>query len=310
MKLEKISETQVINLDNFDRSQGVKRVYANENGRFRLINRVWTMDWSLEHKRKVATNLKSDDCIAYAVWENEKVIGFVSVMKALIGCRMVLDIIQVDRAFRGQGIGRKLFELAALEAKKAGATELYISACCSEETVNFYKVMGAVPTNDPIPEIAEAEPYDIQMAYPIVTPNTTMVKTNVLYPDLFLELYRSVGWEAPDLDQITTALEHSYATFCAYDGDWAVGMARLLGDGAMSFYIKDFAVRPEYQGNGVGRLLMNAMEEYIRSQLRDGWAVSLELISSKGREPFYEKFGFEQRPCDWDGAGMFKMVRK
>ena len=20
--------------------------------------------------------------------------------------------------------------------------------------------------------------------------------------------------------------------------------------------------------------------------------------------------GFEQRPCDWDGAGMFKMVRK
>jgi len=310
MKLEKISETQVINLDNFDRSQGVKRVYANENGKLLLKDQIWTMDWSLEHKRKVAANLKSDECIAYAVWENEKVIGFVSVMKALIGSRMVLDIIQVDQAFRGQGIGRQLFNLAVAEARNAGAKELYISACCSEETVNFYKVMGAVSTNDPIPEIAEAEPYDIQMAYPIVTPNTTMVKTNVIYPDLFLELYRSVGWEAPDLDQITTALEHSYATFCAYDGDWAVGMARLLGDGAMSFYIKDFAVRPEYQGKGVGRLLMNAMEEYIRSQLPDGWAVSLELISSKGREPFYEKFGFEQRPCDWDGAGMFKMLRK
>jgi len=310
MKLEKISETQVINLDNFDRSQGVKRVYANENGKLLLKDQIWTMDWSLEHKRKVAANLKSDECIAYAVWENEKVIGFVSVMKALIGSRMVLDIIQVDQAFRGQGIGRQLFNLAVAEARNAGAKELYISACCSEETVNFYKVMGAVSTNDPIPEIAEAEPYDIQMAYPIVTPNTTMVKTNVIYPDLFLELYRSVGWEAPDLDQITTALEHSYATFCAYDGDWAVGMARLLGDGAMSFYIKDFAVRPEYQGKGVGRLLMNAMEEYIRSQLPNGWAVSLELISSKGKEPFYEKFGFEQRPCDWDGAGMFKMVRK
>jgi len=310
MKLEKISETQVINLDNFDRSQGVKRVYANENGKLLLKDQIWTMDWSLEHKRKVAANLKSDECIAYAVWENEKVIGFVSVMKALIGSRMVLDIIQVDQAFRGQGIGRQLFNLAVAEARNAGAKELYISACCSEETVNFYKVMGAVSTNDPIPEIAEAEPYDIQMAYPIVTPNTTMVKTNVIYPDLFLELYQSVGWEAPDLDQITTALEHSYATFCAYDGDWAVGMARLLGDGAMSFYIKDFAVRPEYQGKGVGRLLMNAMEEYIRSQLPDGWAVSLELISSKGREPFYEKFGFEQRPCDWDGAGMFKMLRK
>ena len=123
------------------------------------------MDWSLEHKREVAANLKSDACIAYAVWENEKVIGFVSVMKALIGSRMVLDIIQVDRDFRGQGIGRELWNLAVAEAKNASAKELYISACCSEETVNFYKAMGAVVTDDPIPAIAETEPYDIQMTF-------------------------------------------------------------------------------------------------------------------------------------------------
>ncbi|MBQ4600119.1 MAG: GNAT family N-acetyltransferase [Oscillospiraceae bacterium] len=310
MKFEKIRETHFINLDDFDRSQEVKRVYINDSGSLRLKDQIWTMDWSLKHKRKVATNLKSDDCIAYAVWENEKVIGFVSVMKALIGCRMVLDIIQVDRAFRGQGIGRQLFTLAVAEAKRAGAKELYISACCSEETVNFYKAMGAVPTDDPIPEIAEAEPYDIQMVCPILRTNTMNVKINTLYPELFLELYRSVGWEAPDLDQITMALEHSFATFCAYDGEQPVGMARLLGDGGMSFYIKDFAVRPEYQGKGVGSLLMTAIEEYIMSHIPNGWAVSLELISSKGREPFYERFGFDQRPCDWDGAGMFKMIRK
>ena len=133
---------------------------------------------------------------------------------------------------------------------------------------------------------------------------------NVLTPELFLEIYRSVGWDAPGLDQIERALENSFATFCAYDGETAVGMARLLGDGGMSFYIKDFAVRPEYQGRGVGGLLMNAMEDHIMTSIPNGWAVSLELISSKGREPFYEKFGFEQRPCDWDGAGMFKMLRK
>lgn len=136
------------------------------------------------------------------------------------------------------------------------------------------------------------------------------VQINRLPPELFLELYRSVGWEAPCLEQIERALHHSVATFCVYDGERAAGMARLLGDGGMSFYIKDLAVRPEYQGKGVGRLLMNTIEEYITSRLPDGWAVSLELISSKGKEPFYEKFGFEQRPCRWDGAGMFKMVRK
>ena len=136
------------------------------------------------------------------------------------------------------------------------------------------------------------------------------VQNSTLTPALFLELYRSVGWDAPCMEQIETALSNSAATFCACDGEQAVGMARLLGDGGMSFYIKDLAVRPEYQGKGVGRLLMTAIEEYIMSHIPNGWAVSLELISSKGREPFYERFGFEQRPCDWDGAGMFKMIRK
>lgn len=134
------------------------------------------------------------------------------------------------------------------------------------------------------------------------------VQINELSPDLYLCLYRSVGWDAPGLEQIEKALEGSLATFCACDGDMPVGMARLIGDGGMSFYIKDFAVLPDYQGQGVGRALMNAMESWIEKQLKPGWAVSLELISSKGREAFYEKFGFEQRPNDWDGAGMMKMV--
>ena len=134
------------------------------------------------------------------------------------------------------------------------------------------------------------------------------VQINELSPELYLCLYRSVGWDAPGLDQIEKALEGSLATFCACDGDMPVGMARLMGDGGMSFYIKDFAVLPDYQGQGVGRALMNAMESWIEKQLKPGWAVSLELISSKGREAFYEKFGFEQRPNDWDGAGMMKMV--
>ena len=134
------------------------------------------------------------------------------------------------------------------------------------------------------------------------------VQINELSPDLYLCLYCSVGWDAPGLDQIEKALEGSLATFCACDGNMPVGMARLIGDGGMSFYIKDFAVLPDYQGQGVGRVLMNAMESWIKEQLQPGWAVSLELISSKGRESFYAKFGFEQRPNDWDGAGMMKMV--
>uniref|UniRef100_UPI0038706ACB GNAT family N-acetyltransferase n=1 Tax=Ruminococcus sp. TaxID=41978 RepID=UPI0038706ACB len=78
----------------------------------------------------------------------------------------------------------------------------------------------------------------------------------------------------------------------------------------MSFYIKDFAVVPAYQSKGVGTLLLNALEDYIKEHIAPDWAVSLELISSKEAVGFYQKHGFEERPCDWDGPGMFKMIRR
>ena len=135
------------------------------------------------------------------------------------------------------------------------------------------------------------------------------IKTNALTPELFLKLYSSVGWEAPGLEQVEKALENTIAAFTAYENGKAIGMVRLIGDGGMSFYIKDFSVVPSFQGMGVGTLLLGEVENFIRKTIKPGWAVSLELISSKEAVPFYKKNGFEERPCEWDGPGMFKMIR-
>ena len=135
------------------------------------------------------------------------------------------------------------------------------------------------------------------------------IEINTLTPEMFVDLFRSVGWDPPCVEQVRTALEHTIAVFTAIDDDKAVGMVRLIGDGGMSFYIKDFAVLPAYQSKGVGTLLMSELEKYIRNSIAPGWAVSLELISTKEAVSFYKKMGFEERPCDWDGPGMFRMIR-
>ena len=135
------------------------------------------------------------------------------------------------------------------------------------------------------------------------------IRVNTLTPELFLALYRSVGWEPPCIEQVQTALQNTLATFTCYDGDRPVGMARVIGDGGMSFYIKDFAVVPSSQGKGVGKYLLTALEQYVKECKPLEWAVSLELISSKDAVDFYERFGFEKRPCDGVGPGMFKMIR-
>ena len=135
------------------------------------------------------------------------------------------------------------------------------------------------------------------------------IRINTLTPELFLALYRSVGWDPPCIEQVQTALQNTLATFTCYDGDRPVGMARVIGDGGMSFYIKDFAVVPSSQGKGVGKCLLTALEQYVKECKPLEWAVSLELISSKDAVDFYERFGFEKRPCDGVGPGMFKMIR-
>lgn len=134
------------------------------------------------------------------------------------------------------------------------------------------------------------------------------VRENTISSEDFFSVYTSVGWEAPPIEQIEAAIANSVCVFGVYADEKLVAVARLIGDMGMSFYIKDFAVLPDFQGKGCGRALMEHIIYYVKSVLPVGWAVSLELISSKGREGFYEKFGFEARPCEWDGAGMFRMV--
>ena len=135
------------------------------------------------------------------------------------------------------------------------------------------------------------------------------IQTNTLTTDLFLELYTSVGWEPPCREQVECALQNTTASFVAYEGEKAIGMVRLIGDGGMSFYIKDFAVLPECQGKGVGKNLLSELQQYISEHIDKRWAVSLELISTKEAVNFYKANGFEERPCEWDGPGMFKMIR-
>lgn len=120
-------------------------------------------DWTLERRRQIAKNISTDEYISHVALEGEKVIGFIALKKQLVDEYMILDMMHISAECRGQGLGRKLFELGKKEAKNKGAKALYISACSSEETIAFYKEMGATITNHPIREIAEEEPYDLQM---------------------------------------------------------------------------------------------------------------------------------------------------
>ncbi len=100
------------------------------------------------------------------------------------------------------------------------------------------------------------------------------------------------------------ALQNSLYTLMAYIDDKPIAMGRILGDGAICWYFEDIVVLPEYQGKGIGSLLVNRLLEYVKQNSIPGTDVSVFLMASKGKEGFYEKLGFLRRPHEYEGSGM------
>ena len=117
----------------------------------------------------------------------------------------------------------------------------------------------------------------------------------------FNELFESVDWGTRKDEKINKNRENSVFAVCVYDEEKIVGMARVIGDGSY-FMVFDLCVRKEYQGKGVGKLLVTEILDWYKD-IEDEDTV-LHLGSAEGKEKFYEKFGFVARPYSGVGASM------
>jgi ribosomal protein S18 acetylase RimI-like enzyme len=117
-------------------------------------------------------------------------------------------------------------------------------------------------------------------------------------------LHRSVGWEAlpEDDDAVLRGIEASL--FCAVvtlRGE-PVACVRLVGDGAIYCYIQDLIVRPEFQGRGLGDLLMEEVWRHLQRYAERSTFVG--LMTADGKAGFYERWGFAVRPPGRPGMAL------
>jgi ribosomal protein S18 acetylase RimI-like enzyme len=118
---------------------------------------------------------------------------------------------------------------------------------------------------------------------------------------------QSVGWgEVINFDAAPDSLRRSLFAAVAIRGTQVVGMGRIVGDGAIFFYIQDIAVMPEHQRQGVGTAIMDALMRYIQKNAPDRAFVG--LFAAKDAIRFYAQYGFIIPPAD-DLTGMFHVVR-
>ena len=132
---------------------------------------------------------------------------------------------------------------------------------------------------------------------------------NNLQPEEYNELRNSVGWDSKDENIIIEALRNSVIIKKIIVDNKAVGMARAIGDG-LYYLIVDVVVSREYQGKGIGKILIEEIVKEVYNKTKEGQKASINLVSMQGKEKFYEKCGFRKIPFDFTGYGMIRRIKK
>ncbi|WP_258405244.1 GNAT family N-acetyltransferase [Shewanella mesophila] len=84
-----------------------------------------------------------------------------------------------------------------------------------------------------------------------------------------------------------------YGVHICHD-DRAIAMGRVVGDGALNFEVVDVAVAPDFQGQGLGRAIMQSIMDYLNSEAPEGAYITLMADVPE----LYLKFGFDySRPA-------------
>ena len=130
------------------------------------------------------------------------------------------------------------------------------------------------------------------------------IKENVNSVEEFNYLYDAVGWGSYDKKVSEIALANTMYSVSVYDDDKIIGYGRLIGDGICFMYIHDVMVEPKYQNQKIGSRIMNKLLEKINHIKLENPYVRVYLGASKGKEKFYEKFGFITREDANLGSGM------
>ena len=134
-------------------------------------------------------------------------------------------------------------------------------------------------------------------------------KENAITPEIYHELRSSVEWMNFNVEQTAQGLSRSLYSLVVFDEQKPVGMGRVVGDGIYNI-ICDVVVDPAYQGKGIGSQIMNRLLNYLKEQTPENGRTSIHLIAEKGKETFYEKFGFKLVPNESSGSGMRMIIRK
>ncbi|MEL6651069.1 MAG: GNAT family N-acetyltransferase [Bacteroidota bacterium] len=107
--------------------------------------------------------------------------------------------------------------------------------------------------------------------------------------DQVLDLYLANDWSsAKKPEKLLPALRDSHSLISAWIGERLVGLGNAISDGHLVVYYPHLLVHPDYQGKGIGKLILGRMQEIYGE-------FHMQMLTADGKAiDFYGRNGFEK----------------
>ena len=172
MKIRKLTRSDIPNIWTIDRAEVIDNIYYFRNGKLVLEAEHWDIPgWPpnvAERWDPIFHDCFNRGGHFWGAFEDCALLGVTILESKFIGSKkdtLQLKYLHVSQNARKQGLGKKLFLLAAEKARELDAKKMYISATPSENTINFYIHLGCVLAREIDQELFELEPEDIHLEY-------------------------------------------------------------------------------------------------------------------------------------------------
>lgn len=135
-----------------------------------------------------------------------------------------------------------------------------------------------------------------------------MIEENNLTCSEYIDIINTVRWKIPSKRLLEKSLTNSM-TVKYVIGNQTVAMARLITDTGYIGLIVDVIVKPKYQGQGIGKKMINNLLDRAKETLEDSESMMIQLLSADGKINFYKQLGFKDKR-EVVEAGMYMWLRK
>ncbi|MFC6552718.1 GNAT family N-acetyltransferase [Cohnella cellulosilytica] len=165
-----MSQEQAAKLKEIDRSEHIDLIYEMRDGKLAEISANhecpnWNEESVTELKERFLHELRNGG-FAIGAFDGDRLVGFGVLAHKFRGKqhdRLQVDLMYVSRSRRRRGIGTRIMEELSAEARRRGASYLYISSTETRSAVSFYTSAGSQIADEIDEELFNKEPLDIHM---------------------------------------------------------------------------------------------------------------------------------------------------